>query len=200
MAHCYKDELIEKAKELGVVNATYTDDCAYWQGDGWAEESGYFTEDGVCRFADTPMEIFETYDEIDEQILENCICCVDDDTVPSGNGEANSQPYTVVMGSDAFTPTVKPSDAEQLDLVYAVVEHSRVDFCGNTVVIAVCRTEEQAKQRFREAVETEKARQKKFGYSYDTVEESDTTYLAFDEGYEATDSIGFFVTPTKFIG
>lgn len=79
MAHCYKDELIEKAKELGAVSATYTNDSAYWQGDGWADESGYFTEDGVCRFADTPMEIFETYDEIDEQVLEECVYCVDDD-------------------------------------------------------------------------------------------------------------------------
>jgi hypothetical protein len=53
-----------------------------WNGNGWDNESGYFTEKGVVRFAGTPMELFESYKEIDEDILEACIECivdVDDD-------------------------------------------------------------------------------------------------------------------------
>jgi hypothetical protein len=47
--------------------------AAYWNGDGWASVCGYFTEKGVVRFAGTPMETIETYDEIDDYILQVCI-------------------------------------------------------------------------------------------------------------------------------
>lgn len=50
-----------------------------WNGDGWDYESGYFTEKGVVRFAGSPMEITETYDEIDDDILQDCIDNIVDD-------------------------------------------------------------------------------------------------------------------------
>ena len=83
---------------------------------------------------------------------------------------------------------------------YAIVKHTRVDFCGETSIVAIASNYETAKKRFDEAVADEKARQVKFGYSYDTVEESETLYEAFDEGYEATDSISIIISKAPFIG
>ncbi len=66
-------ELIEKGKELGKNCTDYYIEQATWSGYDWNSESGYFTEKGVCRFANTFMEITETWDEIDDDILEDCI-------------------------------------------------------------------------------------------------------------------------------
>ena len=97
---------------------------------------------------------------------------------------------------EQLLPKPEPKHVEY----YAVVKHTRQDFCGETYVLAVASTMELAKQRFDAAVQHEKDQQAKFGYSYNTVEESDTTYLTFDEGYEATDSVAIFITPAPFIG
>jgi len=66
-------ELIEKGKQLGKVGAEYLIEQAAWNGYDWESEGGYFTEKGVCRFANTFMEILDTWDEIDDDILEECI-------------------------------------------------------------------------------------------------------------------------------
>lgn len=97
MAHCYKDELIEKAKQLAENKATYTIPTAYWVGKGWIEEKGYFTEDGVYRFAYTQNELFETYDEIDEQVLEECIYCVDGGDDVDDESETTEHPVYVYV-------------------------------------------------------------------------------------------------------
>lgn len=68
-----REELVAKAKEFAKDGIDYCDEQATWNGDGWDDEYGYFKEDGVVRFAGTPMEIFETYDEIDDDILYGCI-------------------------------------------------------------------------------------------------------------------------------
>jgi len=65
-------ELIERAKKL--VGKKYYIPTAGWQGDHWSEEGGEFVEDGVIRFQGEPMmEIKETWEEIDDDILEECI-------------------------------------------------------------------------------------------------------------------------------
>lgn len=93
-----------------------------------------------------------------------------------------------------------PTPEPKRDNYYAIVKHTRVDFCGETSIIAIASNYEAAKTRFDKAVADEKARQVKFGYSYDTVEESETLYEAFDEGYEATDSISIIISKAPFIG
>ena len=70
-------ELIERAKKL--VGKEYYIEQAGWQGDHWSDEGGEFVEDGVIRFQGTPMEIKETWDEIDDDILQDCIDDVEDD-------------------------------------------------------------------------------------------------------------------------
>ena len=76
-----KEELVAKAKEFAEDGIDYCIEETAWNGDGWDDEYGYFKEDGVVRFAGTHMEIFETYEEIDDDILADCIACanVDDD-------------------------------------------------------------------------------------------------------------------------
>lgn len=100
---------------------------------------------------------------------------------------------------DRIEKELPKEDAGKRD-VYAVVKHTRADFCGETNVISVASTMELAKQSFDNAVKREKAQQEKFGYSYNTVEEDDTSYTAFDEGYEATDSVTITIVTAPFIG
>lgn len=74
-----KENLIKKAIELGKNETSYEIEESTWNGHGWDSESGYFTNDGVVRFSNTPMELFETYDEIDTSTLAMCIDCADED-------------------------------------------------------------------------------------------------------------------------
>lgn len=74
-----KEELVAKAKKFAKNGIDYCNEQATWNGEGWNDEYGYFKEDGVVRFADTHMEIFETYEEIDDDILADCIACANVD-------------------------------------------------------------------------------------------------------------------------
>lgn len=93
-----------------------------------------------------------------------------------------------------------PPTEPKRDNYYAIVKHTRQDFCGATQILAIASDYETAKRRFDEAVAFEKKQQEKFGYSYDTVEESETLYEAYDDGYEATDSISIIISEAPFIG
>lgn len=65
--------------KLGENETSYEIEEATWNGYGWNSEKGYFTINGIVRFADTPMEIFESYDDIDTDILADCIEFADED-------------------------------------------------------------------------------------------------------------------------
>lgn len=73
MAKISKEEIAE------LVGKEYYIEEATWNGDGWNDEGGYFTEEGVVRFAGTFMEVLDTYEEIDEDILEDCIINIVDE-------------------------------------------------------------------------------------------------------------------------
>lgn len=84
---------IKEAVEANGKNLYYYIDQASWNGYDWEHESGYFTEKGVVRFDDNPlMTIFESYDEIDLDILQECFDAVvpdeSDDDEPEEAGDS----------------------------------------------------------------------------------------------------------------
>lgn len=67
---------IKKAVEAAGGRLEYCIEDAVWDGYHYLSEYGSFTKDGVLRFeGDSIMEIFETYDEIDLDILKDCFDC-----------------------------------------------------------------------------------------------------------------------------
>lgn len=68
-----KDELIGKAKKIAKNDTKYYIAEAFWNGYHYFSEEGHFTENGIVRFEDTPMEFVDTYEEIDEDVLRECI-------------------------------------------------------------------------------------------------------------------------------
>lgn len=68
-------------KEIKNLNGKeYDIEQTVWNGSYWERENGYFTDKGIVRFVGTPMELFESYEEIDNDILEACVeNIVDDD-------------------------------------------------------------------------------------------------------------------------
>lgn len=79
---------ISKEEIKNLNGKDYEIEQAVWNGNGWNSESGYFTDNGVVRFAETNMEIFETYDEIDDDILQDCIDNIVDDDECKDEDEA----------------------------------------------------------------------------------------------------------------
>lgn len=79
---------ISKEEIKNLNGKDYEIEQAGWNGNGWNSESGYFTDNGVVRFAGTNMEIFETYDEIDDDILQDCIDNIVDDDECEDEDEA----------------------------------------------------------------------------------------------------------------
>lgn len=82
---------------------------------------------------------------------------------------------------------------------YVVVKITHNDFNCECFILGVSSDIEVAKSAFRSAVVTEKENQEKFGYQYDTEDETETSYSAYNEGYEATDSISIYVQETHEI-
>ena len=87
-----KEKLIKKIKEAYAENGADLNYCieeGAWNGSYWYDERGYFTEDGVVRFDDNPsMTIFESYDEIDLDILQECFDAVITEDEPDAPEES----------------------------------------------------------------------------------------------------------------
>jgi len=82
---------------------------------------------------------------------------------------------------------------------YVLIKVEKCDFNETIYVLGVSDDREAAVQAWNDAVFCEKDNQSKFGIMYDTVDESEGEYQAFNEGYEATDSIRIFIAESHKI-
>lgn len=83
--------------------------------------------------------------------------------------------------------------------MYVIIKHEHHDFNSTTEVKGVTASRTKALEKFKELVEAEKELQKKFNIKYDTINEEEDSYEAYNEGYESTDSISFFIDETEEI-
>lgn len=83
--------------------------------------------------------------------------------------------------------------------MYVIIKQEHHDFNSTTEIKGVTASRTKALEKFKELVEAEKELQKKFNIKYDTIEEEEDSYEAYNEGYEATDSISFFIDETEEI-
>lgn len=83
--------------------------------------------------------------------------------------------------------------------MYVIIKQEHHDFNSTTEVKGVTASRTKALEKFKELVEAEKELQKKFNIKYDTIEEEEDSYEAYNEGYEVTDSVSFFIDETEEI-
>ena len=83
--------------------------------------------------------------------------------------------------------------------MFAIIKNCNYDFNIDIKVCAVTDDEDTAKTIFEKEVESEKEEQVKGGIVYDTEDKGETSYEAYNEGYEATDGVRIFIAETDYI-
>jgi len=83
--------------------------------------------------------------------------------------------------------------------MFAIIKNTNYDFNIEIKVCATTSDKETAKIIFENEVEKEKEVQEKGDIVYDTENRTETSYEAYNEGYEATDSVHIFIAETDYI-
>lgn len=84
--------------------------------------------------------------------------------------------------------------------MFAIIKNCNYDFNIEITICAVTDNEDTAKVIFQNEVENEKDQQAKSGIVYDTEEQNETSYSAYNMGYEATDSVHIYIKDAPFYG
>ena len=81
---------------------------------------------------------------------------------------------------------------------YVIIKNCNYDF--NIVINVVCVTDsmDKAKEVLQKEIVKEKEEQKVGSINYDTEEVSETSYTAYNEGYEATDGVRIFISEAEY--
>lgn len=83
--------------------------------------------------------------------------------------------------------------------MFAIIKNCNYDFNIDIKVCATTFDKETAKIIFENEVENEKEEQAKGDIVYDTEKQTETSYEAYNEGYEATDGVRIFIAETEYI-
>jgi len=83
--------------------------------------------------------------------------------------------------------------------MFAIIKNCNYDFNIDIKVCATTFDKKTAKIIFENEVENEKEEQAKGDIVYDTENKSETSYEAYNEGYEATDGVRIFIAETNYI-
>lgn len=83
--------------------------------------------------------------------------------------------------------------------MYVIIKNCNYDFNIEIKVCASTFDYEKAKEIFEKEVEKEKEEQVKGSIVYDTEDKGETSYEAYNEGYEATDGVRIFIAETEYI-
>lgn len=83
--------------------------------------------------------------------------------------------------------------------MFAIIKNCNYDFNIDIKVCATTSDKETAKIIFDNEVENEKEEQAKGGIVYDAENKTETSYEAYNEGYEATDGVRIFIAETDYI-
>lgn len=83
--------------------------------------------------------------------------------------------------------------------MFAIIKNCNYDFNIDIKVCATTFDKETAKIIFENEVEKEKEEQAKGDIVYDTENKNETSYEAYNEGYEATDGVRIFIAETDYI-
>lgn len=83
--------------------------------------------------------------------------------------------------------------------MFAVIKNCNYDFNIEIKVCAVTDNEETAKVIFENEVENEKDEQVKGDIVYDTENRTETSYEAYNEGYETMDGVRIYIQETDYV-
>lgn len=93
----------------------------------------------------------------------------------------------------------EPKEEENKVKMFAVVKLCNYDFNHDIKICAVTPDKATARIILLNEVENEKDEQAKGDIHYDTENQTPDSYEAYNEGYEATDSVHIFITETDYI-
>lgn len=83
-----------------------------------------------------------------------------------------------------------------MDKINVLLKVEQDDMTVFTTVICASKDLEFLKQKFREEVEKEKQFELEQNLNYDTVNETETSFEAYNEGYMADSSVNIYITET----
>lgn len=72
--------------------------------------------------------------------------------------------------------------------VYVLIKDICVDYDHSIILVAVSENYDKIQDEYSKCLAAEKEEQKEFGLEFDTEEESDKCYYAYNEGYAAENS------------
>lgn len=83
--------------------------------------------------------------------------------------------------------------------MFAIIKNCNYDFNIEITIVAITNNIDKAKECFKKEVEKEVEIQQQNGIKYDTVEDDEKSYCAYNEGYEATDGVRIYIDEAPFI-
>lgn len=82
--------------------------------------------------------------------------------------------------------------------MFVIIKNCNYDFNIEIKTIAVTDNMDKAKEVLQEEIVKEKEEQKVGSLNYDTEEVTETSYAAYNEGYEATDGVRIFISEAEY--
>ena len=159
----------------------------------YEDEEGYYSVDIIygldfsdpANFDITKYELCETFaenlfeNELDNTIIEAWHCALEK--------------------IEAWEKEAEKAANKEPKKMYAVIKNCNYDFNIDIDVVAVTDTKEKAKEILKSEIEKEERIQQNDGLEYNTIEKDEDSYEAYDDGYEATDSVRIYITEAPFV-
>lgn len=184
--------LIEKVKEFGVetifdtINLETIMGINTMLGDNKIQIYGIAAQNGN----EIPQVCFWVFDDgYENEATESCFC---DYT------EIEADAFDQLLNT-LFEFPEEPKEEVEPQKMLAVVKLCLYDFNHDVKVCAVTPNKDMARTILLKEVEKEKDEQVKGYIHYDTENQTPDSYEAYNEGYEATDSVHIFITETDYI-
>ena len=159
----------------------------------YEDEDGYYSVDIIygLDFSD-PANFDITKYELCETFAENCFEEELDNTIIEAW-------HCALEKINAWEKEAEKASNEAKKTMYAVIKNCNYDFEIEINIIAITDSIEKAKEILKVEIEKEEKIQQEDGLEYNTIERDDTSYEAYDDGFEATDSVRIYIDEAPFV-
>lgn len=184
--------LIEKVKEFGVETIFDTINLETMMGIDTMLGDTKIQVYGIAasKHTDTPQVCFFVFaDGYEEAATDSGFC---------DYNEIEADVFDKLLNT-LFEFPEEPKEEVEPQKMLAVVKLCLYDFNHDIKICAVTADKATARIILQNEIENEKDEQAKGDIHYDTENQTPDSYEAYNEGYEATDSVHIFITETDYI-
>ena len=186
--------LIEKVKEFGVETIFGTINLETLLGINTTLEGREIQVYGLAApktdITETLQVCFWYFDDGYDSDATDCGCC--------DYNEIEADVFDQLLNT-LFEFPEEPKEEAEPQKMLAVVKLCLYDFNHDIKICAVTADKATARIILQNEIENEKDEQAKGDIHYDTENQTPDSYEAYNEGYEATDSVHIFITETDYI-